>query len=196
MIFGSDREGGYGALDLWETTRGSIDDPWSEPVNLGPQVNSDQNEFQATMAADELALILTRAPAEDADADNRFYLSTRVSRSKPWSEPTPLGSDVILEQYAVRNPCLSVDGMELYYNRRGATGRSLLTVSRRESSTGRWMEPIDLEPPPDVNMSEHDPCLSSDGLSLLTCLFGEEETKLPDENPRLSRRRLVGSGGC
>lgn len=36
----SDRQGTFGGLDLWVSTRASTSDPWSSPVNLGETVNS------------------------------------------------------------------------------------------------------------------------------------------------------------
>ena len=43
LYFSSNRpgEGGY---DLWLTTRATKQDPWGEPVNLGPTVNSSAQE--------------------------------------------------------------------------------------------------------------------------------------------------------
>lgn len=38
--FGPSRPGGFGNLDMWVTTRASVNDPWGSPVNLGPMVNS------------------------------------------------------------------------------------------------------------------------------------------------------------
>jgi len=40
LFLASDRPGGLGALDLWSYTRTSTSEPWSNPVNLGPVVNS------------------------------------------------------------------------------------------------------------------------------------------------------------
>ena len=34
------RLGGQGSGDIWVTTRASVSDPWGEPENLGPAVNS------------------------------------------------------------------------------------------------------------------------------------------------------------
>ncbi|MBN2271581.1 MAG: PD40 domain-containing protein [Sedimentisphaerales bacterium] len=40
LYFDSDRPGGYGSTDVWVTTRASLTDPWEQPVNLGPPINS------------------------------------------------------------------------------------------------------------------------------------------------------------
>ena len=40
LFFESQRPGGYGANDIWASTRASRDESWDLPVNLGPVVNS------------------------------------------------------------------------------------------------------------------------------------------------------------
>jgi hypothetical protein len=44
VFFDSNRAGGLGGLDVWSATREATTDPWSLPVNLGPNVNSAANE--------------------------------------------------------------------------------------------------------------------------------------------------------
>ena len=43
LIFASDRPGGFGGMDLYEVYK--IGDSWSEPVNLGHEVNSEANDI-------------------------------------------------------------------------------------------------------------------------------------------------------
>ena len=57
LIFTSDRPGGSGRIDLWMTRRSTIDGPWSEPVNLGPTINSDKRENQPEISADGRSLL-------------------------------------------------------------------------------------------------------------------------------------------
>lgn len=44
MIFASNRSGGYGGYDLWYSTYG--EGGWSEPVNFGPDINTESDEFR------------------------------------------------------------------------------------------------------------------------------------------------------
>jgi len=44
LFFGSSRPGGFGSYDLWLTTRQSRDAGWSQPVNLGPAINTSSGE--------------------------------------------------------------------------------------------------------------------------------------------------------
>lgn len=52
VIFSSDREGGFGGMDLWKTKQ--LAGTWSEPINMGPEINSIGNEILATIAGDTL----------------------------------------------------------------------------------------------------------------------------------------------
>ena len=50
IIFSADMPSGYGGKDLWKTTKWSEEDggrvgQWSDPVNLGPAVNTDGDEM-------------------------------------------------------------------------------------------------------------------------------------------------------
>ena len=61
MVFVSDRTGTLGALDVWVTTRSSIADTWSTPVNLGPNVNSALAESRPSLSGDGRRLHFGRA---------------------------------------------------------------------------------------------------------------------------------------
>lgn len=43
LYFASDRPGGYGGMDIYKSTK--LGSKWSTPVNLGPVVNSSENEL-------------------------------------------------------------------------------------------------------------------------------------------------------
>ena len=59
LYFVSDRTGGEGPGDLWVTRRASTIEPWEEPVNLGPPVNTPEYETGPTLSADGLELYFT-----------------------------------------------------------------------------------------------------------------------------------------
>jgi len=57
IIFGSwNRPGGFGKQDLWVATRKDTEDPWSKPVNLGPVVNTSNNEGGPALSRDGTTL--------------------------------------------------------------------------------------------------------------------------------------------
>jgi len=57
LVFSSNRAGGSGGQDLWMTRRSTADGPWSEPVNLGPTVNSNKWEVEPEISPDGRSLL-------------------------------------------------------------------------------------------------------------------------------------------
>lgn len=53
------RPGDYRNWDIWITTRTTKDDPWGEPLNLGPVVNSPSLDMAQRISSDELELYFT-----------------------------------------------------------------------------------------------------------------------------------------
>ena len=52
LYISSDRPGGLGGMDIWVSHRGSVDDPWGTPENLGPNINSAGNDLAPTFTPD------------------------------------------------------------------------------------------------------------------------------------------------
>ncbi|MBN2314850.1 MAG: PD40 domain-containing protein, partial [Sedimentisphaerales bacterium] len=53
------RTGGHGQSDMWMTRRKSITDPWEEPVNLGPGMNTSSFDSQPRLSPDGSFLYFT-----------------------------------------------------------------------------------------------------------------------------------------
>jgi len=52
LVFSGDRTGGSGGWDIWVTTRKTKEDPWGDPVNLGPEINSTGTDTMADISDD------------------------------------------------------------------------------------------------------------------------------------------------
>ena len=52
LYISSDRPGGLGGMDIWVSHRGSVDDPWGPPEDLGPNINSAANDVAPTFTPD------------------------------------------------------------------------------------------------------------------------------------------------
>jgi Tol biopolymer transport system component len=57
LVFDSTRPGGLGGPDIWSASRYSIANPWSTPVNLGPNVNSAAGETRPSLSWDGTMLL-------------------------------------------------------------------------------------------------------------------------------------------
>ena len=74
VVFSSNRPGSL-AQDIWTSARGSADEPWSAPVNLGPAVNTAAAESRPSLSWDAQTLYFGRAPGPEGMSD--VYTSTR-----------------------------------------------------------------------------------------------------------------------
>jgi hypothetical protein len=74
LLFSSNRPGGFGRLDLYISFR-QPDGTWGEPVNLGPEINTGDNE---------------RFPFLSPDGSHLFFTSKRVERGEGPEEPLTL----------------------------------------------------------------------------------------------------------
>ncbi len=75
-----------GSADLWTATRASVDAPWSAPVNLGPTVNSANNDIHPYLSSDGQTLVFSSTRPGSASSD--LYMTTRDAT------PTVTGSPV------------------------------------------------------------------------------------------------------
>jgi outer membrane protein OmpA-like peptidoglycan-associated protein len=55
LFYSSNRPGTFGKLDIWKSTKND-NGTWGEPVNLGPKINSSQNEESPFIHADDQTL--------------------------------------------------------------------------------------------------------------------------------------------
>ena len=77
MFLSSSRPGGIGGLDLWVSTRKTTLEPWGAPVNLGPTVNTKDNEGAPALSCDGTTLyFFSNRPGGFGKSD--LYMTTRV----------------------------------------------------------------------------------------------------------------------
>ncbi|UCE61294.1 MAG: PD40 domain-containing protein, partial [Phycisphaerales bacterium] len=67
LYFYSNRPGGHGGYDLWVAHRGA--DAWRAPVNLGPAVNSEYNDYGVALAPDGTSLYFSSNRPRTANTD-------------------------------------------------------------------------------------------------------------------------------
>jgi hypothetical protein len=114
LYLSSDRPGGQGRLDLWVTRRPAVSEPWGDPVNLGPTVNSPDLDFCQHIWADGLILFISSdRPGGYGGRD--IWVTTRKTRDDSWGTPVNLGPTINSSQQD-QQPFIWVDGSILYFS--------------------------------------------------------------------------------
>jgi hypothetical protein len=113
------RPGGYGQCDIWMIQRASLSEPWSSPVNLGPQLNGPLVEGAPDVTNDGTVLFFS-GYLSGSDWDLWF---AKQNIDATWGAPVNLGPLVNNSSDADLCPCISADGRMLYF-RSGGEGRS------------------------------------------------------------------------
>ncbi len=119
---------------------------WSEPVNLGPVVNSCSRDINGTLSSDELSLYFT-SNRPGTLGSNDLWVSRRASADGLWETPVNLGP-VINSASDDGGASLSNDGHLLFFNsnRPGGQGGADIYVSRRRDPNDDfgWEPPVNL----------------------------------------------------
>lgn len=85
LFFASNRPGGFGGMDLYVSYR--VGESWSEPVNLGADVNSKGNEAFPFVHADN-TLYYASDGLEGSGGFDLFYV---IQEGGEWTKPVNLG---------------------------------------------------------------------------------------------------------
>jgi Tol biopolymer transport system component len=92
LYLASNRPGGLGELDIWVSTRASVNDPWGAPVNVGEPVNSPANDFCPTIARDGHLFYFVSARAGGCGGSDIYV--TRLRDGSGFEQPQNLGCTV------------------------------------------------------------------------------------------------------
>jgi hypothetical protein len=114
LYFASNRDGGQGGSDLWRAQR-KPDGSFATPVNLGPSINTEHNEGDAWISADESMLVV----ASDRPGGLGLY-DLYISFRQPddsWSKPRNMGPKFNTE-WIDYCPMGSLGGQSFLFSRR------------------------------------------------------------------------------
>ena len=88
IIFASDRDGGYGGVDLYEIRKNNFGE-WSDPINLGPKINSANNEKSPFLHADGKTLFFASDNFPSLGGYDIFF--SRKDSLGNWQNPENIG---------------------------------------------------------------------------------------------------------
>jgi len=128
---------------------------WSEPVWLGPVVNSTSNDFHPAISRDELSLYITSdrpggVNGENPNAIAEMWVSQREDLDAPWEQPLNLGPSINVRGYESGVPNLTPDGGRFFFgsDRPGGclgTMKNLWVAEREDLEDDlAWESPVNL----------------------------------------------------
>ncbi len=132
-----------------------------KPVNMGPEINTADDEYLPTPTADESTLIFTREINHNED----FYKSIKVDGK--WQTATYLSDQINTPQFNEGSQSISQDGKYLFFtgcNRPDGLGRCDIYIAQKKGDD--WGKPFDLSPPVNTPGWESQPSISADGRTL------------------------------
>ena len=133
------------------------------PRKLGPEINTERDEYLPSFTADGHTLIFTRV-VEGRLINEDFYRS-RQGEDGSWEEARPIDRVNTEENEGAQT--VSADGRQLIFtacNRAGGLGRCDLYFT--EFKWGAWTDVQNLGPPVNTGAWESQPSLSADGRAL------------------------------
>lgn len=110
IIFASDRSGGYGKIDLYEINK--IDGNWSAPKNLGPVINSNENEKSPYLHTDGRTLFFSSDNFPSLGGFDIFF--SRKDSFGNWKKPVNIGYPIntLSDEHSL---FVSTDGKYAYF---------------------------------------------------------------------------------
>jgi Tol biopolymer transport system component len=126
LYFFSCREDGLGGCDLYMARW--LGDRYESPTNLGDAINSEKNDWDATIAPDESCIIFSSQERGDTLGGQDLYISFR-KEDGTWTAAKNMGDRVNSESGEIC-PSVSLDGKYLFFTsrRRGKADIYWMTV--------------------------------------------------------------------
>lgn len=152
---------GYGSCDIYFTMK--IGDSWTDPINLGPPMNTGDWESQPSVSADGRQLFFSsQRPGGLGSYD--IWMSESDGKGG-WTKPVNLGPK-INTPYSEQCPFIHPDGKTLYFSSDGhpGMGGSDLFYSRLQDD-GTWGDPVNIGYPVNSKDNEISLSVSADGKS-------------------------------
>ena len=179
LIFTSRREGNIGKNtssyldqeevfpmeDIYQSTR--VNDKWSEPVNLGPPVNTDEHDAAIALSPDGSQLFIYKGSQE-----GDIYISKK--KGLQWSEPKSIGDKINLAKFSELSCSITSDGKTLYFSSNRPGGYGGLDIWKSQLIKGQWNEPLNMGPKINTKEDEDSPFIHPDGVTLYYSTKGKK----------------------
>lgn len=132
-----------------------------KPINMGPNINTADQEYSPVSTADDKTIIYTRQIGQNED----FYQSNKVDGQ--WQKSVYLSDRINTPNYNEGSESVSQDGKFLFFtgcNRPDGKGRCDIYIATKKGDD--WGKPFSLSPPINTSGWESQPSISADGRTL------------------------------
>jgi OmpA-OmpF porin, OOP family len=150
---------GFGSCDLFQSTR--VGDEWSEPKNLGPNVNTADWESQPSLSADGRTLYFVSD--RRGGMGRRDIWMTMLDNNGQWTKAKNVGAP-INTVYDEISPFIHVNNRSLFFASNGLTGFGGydLFISTKDSLS-KWADPLNLGAPLNTHEDQFSLFVTADG---------------------------------
>lgn len=150
---------GHGSCDLFESVR--IGDDWTEPKNLGSQVNSAEWESQPSLSADGRTLYFV-SDRRGGSGRRDIWMSSLNDKGE-WTRAKNVGKPVNT-QYDEISPFIHVNNKILYFASNGLTGFGGYDIfSSEKDSASAWGKPQNMGSPINNHEDQFSLFITADG---------------------------------
>lgn len=139
LYFASNRLGGIGGTDIWVCKR-KLDGTWGSPVNLGPKINTPEDEEAPFITNDGKTLYFS-STGHLGMGEQDIFMSWLDVRNNQWSTPINLGPPVNTA-YRELGFFLSADGKTGYFASDRPGGSGGMDIYRFALSDKLFSDPI------------------------------------------------------
>ncbi|WP_342084288.1 OmpA family protein [Dyadobacter sp. OTU695] len=171
------RPDGHGSCDLYISHKEGKE--WSQPLNLGQQVNSREWESQPSLSADGHTLYF--ASDRKGGVGKRDIWVTRLDDKKQWTAPKNLGT-IINTTDDENAPFIHANGRTLFYSSNGLPGMGGFDIFITQKIDTAWALPVNIGYP--INTV-------SDQVGLFIAANGENAYYTDDNTEKGSGRSLL-----
>lgn len=136
---------------------------WQEAMNLGPPINTPENEGASTTSADGQYLFFTMCQNPQNIGSCDLWLT--FLKGDKWQPPIHM-PDNVNTKYKETQPSLSADGKTLYFASNRPGGHGDMDIWKTTFEENHWTNPVNLGPNVNTPFDDECPFIHHDGVSL------------------------------